>query len=276
MDIDLPLILTLAVLASGVVWGIDRVAWRPRRRAAMDARAAELTRQTPETAVENDEVWQNLAREPALQEYVGSFFPVLLVVLLLRSFVAEPFQIPSGSMIPTLLEGDFIVVNKFAYGLRLPVLGTKFVPVGEPERGDVMVFVPPHVDRYFIKRVIGLPGDRIRYARKRLFVNGELVEELPEGVLQSRGARIERFTASLGEITHPVYKNSASPARAAREWVVPEGHYFMMGDNRDLSDDSRYWGFASEQQIVGKAMFIWLHWPSWGAVPSLSRVGAIR
>lgn len=276
MDIDLPLILTLAVLVSGVVWGLDRFRWRPVRQAAMAERAAQLAAESPDVAVENDDTWQQLAREPALQEYVGSFFPVLLVVLLLRSFLAEPFQIPSGSMIPTLLEGDFIVVNKFAYGLRLPVLGTKFVPVGEPQRGDVMVFVPPHVDRYFIKRVIGLPGDRIRYARKRLYINGELVEETSEGVAQIDGARIERYTASLDGRSHPVQKNSARPARAAREWVVPDGHYFMMGDNRDLSDDSRYWGFASERQIVGKAMFIWLHWPSWGSVPSFGRAGAIH
>jgi signal peptidase I len=271
VEIDLPLVLTLAVLASGIVWALDRFAWRPRRAEAGQAWLA-----AHPSADEDDPAYRELVRDPAIVEYLGSFFPVLLIVLVLRSFVAEPFQIPSGSMLPTLRQGDFIVVSKYAYGLRLPVLNTRIVPVGEPERGDVMVFVPPHVDRYFIKRVVGLPGDTVRYANKRLYINGELVEQTYVDRETAEGRVVRRFDEALGDDgVHPIYQ-VLRPPRAPREWQVPEGHYFMMGDNRDMSDDSRFWGFVPEDQIVGRAEYIWLHWPSWGSVPTFSRAGPIH
>ena len=213
---------------------------------------------------------------PAWIEYPKSFFPVLLVVFLLRSFLVEPFTIPSGSMRPTLLEGDYILVNKYAYGLRLPVTRTKIMDVGEPERGDVMVFFPPHQnDTYYIKRVIGKPGDRIAYRDKQLFVNGERVPqewlaELPTG----------RFTVKMGREELPGtdgYLMQTDDRRGARNFsvVVQPGHYFMMGDNRDNSSDSRVWGQVPERDIVGKAVSIWMHWETWLSVPSFSRAGAI-
>ena len=164
MDIDFPLVLTWAVLISAGVWAIDVLTLKPRRLRAARALADGGTAQ-----IDVDQV----LKEPLLVEYARSFFPVLLLVLVLRSFLAEPYQIPSESMVPTLEVGDFILVNKYAYGIRLPVLGTKIVNVGAPSRGDVMVFIPPHDARYFIKRVIGLPGDRIRYENKALFINDE-------------------------------------------------------------------------------------------------------
>src|SRR5215471_1654880 len=167
MDFDFPLILSWAVIISGVIWLVDTVAFKPRRTGAAEAY------RTSAGANADAEAVNQILKEPVLTEYARSFFPVLLLVLVLRSFLAEPYQIPSESMVPTLQVGDFILVNKFAYGIRLPVLGTKIFDVGSPQRGDVMVFIPPHEPRYFIKRVIGLPGDHIRYQNKVPYINGE-------------------------------------------------------------------------------------------------------
>jgi len=266
MDIDFPLVLTWAVLISGAIWLFDVLVLRPRRQRAAAALASSGTR--------DDDVNRLLA-EPKLVEYARSFFPVLLVVLLLRSFLAEPYQIPSESMLPTLEVGDFILVNKYAYGLRLPVLGTKIMEVGEPKRGDVMVFIPPHDPRYFIKRVIGLPGDHIRYENKALFINGEragydLVREFEEYLTMANTAvPIREYHETLDESTHPVYRYPF--AEPVQEWLVPEGKYFMMGDNRGRSEDSRVWGPASGDLIVGKAVAIWLHKEPGFALPTLSR-----
>jgi signal peptidase I len=254
MDIDFPFVLTWAVLICGAIWLFDVLVLKPRR-------VAELA------DGEED-------KEPIIVEYAHSFFPVLLFVLVLRSFLAEPYQIPSGSMIPTLEVGDFILVNKYAYGIRLPVLGTKIIDVGEPEQGDVMVFVPPHDSRYFIKRVIGLPGDRVRYENKTLYINGErqgyefLGEVLPG---------VRRYDETVEGHTHTTHRfagvNRVHPNWLARgqEIEVPEGHYFMMGDNRDNSDDSRVWGLASEAKIVGKAVAIWLHKDPGLSMPTFAR-----
>ncbi len=210
-----------------------------------------------------------------------SFFPVLLIVLVLRSFLVEPFQIPSGSMIPTLEVGDFILVNKYTYGLRLPVVGTKIVDINEPKRGEVMVFIPPHDSRYFIKRVVGLPGDTIRYEDKVLYINDERVPsqpidqveiEMPNGMMQS-GILLNE---TLGEVEHETQIMNAPSRDGGRTvWVVPEGHYFMMGDNRDNSADSRVWGAVPEQNIVGKAFAVWMHKePGW-TLPTFRRDGLI-
>ena len=266
MDIDFPLVLTWAVLVCGLVWLFDAVALKPRRRQAAEALEASGSR---------GEDLERLLAEPRLVEYARSFFPVLLVVLVLRSFLAEPYQIPSESMVPTLEVGDFILVNKFAYGLRLPVLGTKVVEIGEPRRGDVMVFIPPHDPRYFIKRVIGVPGDRVRYENKALYVNGEragyeLLREFEDHLPFARGpVPIREYRETIDGDSHRIYRYPFS--EAPREWVVPEGKYFMMGDNRGRSEDSRVWGFVSEDHIVGKAVAIWVHKDPGFALPTLSR-----
>ena len=218
-------------------------------------------------------------RDPVPVEYAKSLFPILFAVLILRSFLFEPFQIPSGSMIPTLNVGDFIVVNKFAYGLRLPVTGTRILNIGEPKRGDVMVFVPPHDSRYFIKRVIGLPGDHVRYAGNIVYVNNEPLPQDEVGILQDQGIKLSHET--IGGLTHSIHTDAPQRFAHDYEWldtagtlhegwlkpegmVVPEGQYFMMGDNRDGSEDSRYWGPASEDKIVGKAVAVWMHKePGW-------------
>ncbi|MDZ7669165.1 MAG: signal peptidase I [Gammaproteobacteria bacterium] len=266
MDIDFPLVLTWAVLICGALWLFDTVVLRPRRR-----RAAESL----ETSGAGAEQVERALTEPRLVEYARSFFPVLLVVLLLRSFLAEPYQIPSESMLPNLQVGDFILVNKYAYGLRLPVLGTKIFDVGEPQRGDVMVFIPPHDPRYFIKRVIGLPGDHIRYENQALYINGEragyeLIREFEAHLpTLSESVPIREYAETLNGHTHRIYRY---PLRhPVQEWQVPEGAYFMMGDNRGRSEDSRSWGFASETRIVGKAVAVWMHKEPGLALPTFSR-----
>ncbi len=253
---DFELFLVVAVLVTGVVWGGHAWLIAPRRRAAKGEAVA----------------------EPTVVEYARAFFPVLLVVLLLRSFVAEPFRIPSGSMMPSLEVGDFILVNKFDYGLRLPVVHTEFVDLGEPERGDVVVFrypKEPTVD--YIKRVVGLPGDRVRYADKQLFINGEAVEQESLGIYPGDGgnrmAGARMFLEQLGDVEHRILKRPVAGPEG--EWVVPEGHYFMMGDNRDNSNDSRYWGFVPEENLVGKAFLIWMHWDVNGGGLEFDRMGKV-
>lgn len=270
MDIDFSLVLVIAVAVTGAVWLFDNLVLAPRRKPLLvSAQAQAGTDIDPETLAK-------LVPEPILVEYSKSFFPVLALVLVLRSFLIEPFQIPSGSMLPTLQIGDFILVNKFHYGLRLPVVGTKVVSLNDPQHGDVMVFKYPNDPRInYIKRVVGLPGDVISYADKRLSINGEplaqeLLAELPDGPSIKR-----LLTEQLGAIEHQLYNDLTLP-RPAKQWVVPAGHYFMMGDNRDNSNDSRFWGFVPDQLIVGKAFAVWMHWESWSSVPSFRHNGAIR
>ena len=265
MDIDLPLILMVAVTVTGVIWLLDIFVFARKR--------------------------EKEAREPALVEYSKSFFPVLFLVFFLRSFLVEPFQIPSGSMIPTLQVGDYIAVNKFSYGVRMPVFRTKLFNVTEPKRGDVVVFFPPNEDRYFIKRLVGLPGDGIRYVNHELFINGEkqqydelTAEELAEvpgseeeKLCSYRGDVLKVVKETLGEKVHNVQKcTQPSSVSINGSWVVPEGHYFMMGDNRDNSRDSRVWGAVPEKNLVGKAFAVWMHWPELASLPSFSRSGAIQ
>jgi signal peptidase I len=202
-------------------------------------------------------------------------------VLLFRSFLFEPFKIPSGSMIPTLLIGDFIVVNKFAYGLRLPVAHTRIVDLGEPQRGEVVVFrYPLHTSVNFIKRVVGLPGDTITYRDKQLFVNGEPVEQAgPEPFLSQQvkcstpESDAFRVIENLGEHEHEILLHKGSYGRNG-QWEVPEGHYFMMGDNRDRSNDSRMWGFVPEENLVGRAVGIWLNFDFNQGCADWSRIGS--
>lgn len=266
---DFSLLLVIAVALSGAIYLLDVLWLRPKRRERLAAAEAATTEGLDGTTRET------LLKEPWPIDYSRSFFPVLLVVLVVRSFIIEPFQIPSGSMKPTLEVGDFILVNKFAYGLRLPVLHSRFLEVDDPERGDVMVFrFPEEPSVNFIKRVVGLPGDRIRYEGKQLYVNGEpvskaLIEEGPE--LSPQQLLLEE---QLGSVSHYIYNNPRDPGPQMREVVVPDGHYFTMGDNRDHSNDSRYWGFVPEDNIVGRAFAVWMHWD--GGLPSFTSVRRIE
>jgi signal peptidase I len=279
MDIDFPLILVILVFGSGLIWMLDAIFLAPGRRRIV----AELQGQYPQwqeegsgEAIKYQAKIESSAREPVVVEYAKSFFPVLLVVFVLRSFLVEPFQIPSSSMVPTLEVGDYILVNKYTYGIRLPVVRTKVWALNEPQRGDVMVFFPPHMnDTYFIKRVVGLPGDTIAYRNKQLYVNGEQLEEEVLAVVPEGASRYRVGLEALGDTRHLVQVNESRQARDFSVKVKP-GHYFMMGDNRDNSSDSRIWGQVPEKDIVGKAFAVWMHWDSLLSIPSFSRVGLIE
>ncbi len=230
------------------------------------------------------------AREPWWVEYPKSFFPVILVVFFLRSFIVEPFKIPSGSMVPTLVVGDFILVNKFTYGIRLPVINKKIIDINQPRRGDVMVFrYPDDPSLDYIKRVVGLPGDRIEYRNKRLFINGEEAarKALPDYLHRERISYSKQYAEKTGEVEHPILVEEDAPASvpfvqqfpfrdncayndSGLACTVPAGHYFMMGDNRDNSADSRVWGFVPDGNIVGRAFFIWFN------MSELTRFGGFK
>ena len=233
-----PAIMVTLVIVTGIIWLIDMFFWAPQR------------------ATEQ--------KDPLIVEYAKSFFPIILIVLVIRSFIAEPFRIPSASMLPTLHIGDFILVNKFSYGVRLPVINTKIIEVSEPERGDVVVFRYPNNPKIdYIKRVVGLPGDKVGYFNKTVYINGEEVarnvKEKGASLLSLTPARTELYNEKLGEHGHDIL---IDPARnlAEGESIVPAGEYFVMGDNRDNSNDSRFWGTVPEANLVGKAFFIWMSW----------------
>ena len=275
MDFDFALLLVVLTGVTGVVWLADRLLLAPVRR----RRAAALESMTSLPANERKTRAEEAVREPIVVEYARSFFPVLLLILLFRSFLAEPFKIPSGSMMPTLLVGDFILVNKFAYGLRLPVLNTKILPVGEPRRGDVFVFrYPENPKEDYIKRVIGLPDVEITYRNKTLYINGK---EIPESYLgpytgpsepsrSMAGAQVK--VEQLDGIGHRIMELPQLQIGHEGSWKVPDGYYFAMGDNRDNSLDSRFWGFVPEANLVGKALIIWMNWDS-GV--DFSRIGTL-
>ncbi|MCW8196460.1 signal peptidase I [Proteobacteria bacterium 005FR1] len=289
MDINFPLILVILVFVTGAIALFDWLFLAKQRReaaAVVDKQFAGAEAGDEKQQKAREAARATALREPAPVEYAKSFFPVLAIVLVLRSFIVEPFQIPSESMVPTLEVGDFILVNKFTYGLRLPVVRTKFIDVSDPERGDVMVFFPPGESRYFIKRVVGLPGDEISIFNNQLTINGELVDQklLGEEPARNRGEFCSRAGGKyllaeeeLGQGGHLMRKCTVAGS-LGREgfWIVPEGHYFMMGDNRDNSSDSRDWGSVPEDRIVGKAFAIWMHWESLFSLPSFHRVGGIE
>ena len=262
MDIDFSLVLVILVAVCGGLWLLDFLLIKRSR-----VEAIENYKRTQVSGRKKDEIDHavaELSKEPLIIEYAKSFFPVLFLVLVLRSFLIEPFQIPTGSMIPTLNVGDFILVNKYAYGIRLPVIGTKIVSIDDPKRGEVMVFIPPHENKYYIKRVIGLPGDTVRYENKTLFINGEEIQKDYVNnitVDTSIGGLAGTLSSeTLGSVIHPTQHIDVAGGRRLRTtWVVPGGHYFMMGDNRDNSADSREWGPVSEENIVGKAIAVWMH-----------------
>ena len=245
ISIDFPLILSLLVILTGIIALIDALFLAKKRRE------------------------QGKKKLPLVIEYSRSFFPVLLIVLLIRSFLIQPYRVPTGSLEPTIMPGDFIAVNQFAYGLRLPVLNYKIVPIGEPKRGDIALFrYPKDPKMIFVKRVIGLPGDHIVYKNKVLSVNGKTMRQYTLGkaldIEPTRGypipvlIKMEDFYG----IKHEIYQFEQGGDYTSHNIVVPKGCYFMMGDNRDDSNDSRYWGCVPERNLVGKAFLIWMSWNS--------------
>ncbi|ART61783.1 signal peptidase I [Kushneria marisflavi] len=259
---DFSLLLVVAVFVTGAIWLLDIAVLRRTRKTSTGG-------SRPPGEVTHDTAASSTPKEPWYVDYSRAFFPVLLVVLVLRSFVIEPFQIPSRSMEPTLDVGDFIAVSKFSYGLRLPVINTKILDVGEPERGDIMVFrFPGDPSVNYIKRVIGVPGDRIRYQDKQLYINGQPVrkELLDDNSVDDTQALYREY---LKGAEHHIFNNLDAPGPQMSEVTVPPGHYFMMGDNRDDSNDSRYWGFVPEENIVGRAFGVWMHWN--GGLPDFTK-----
>ncbi|HQR84312.1 MAG: signal peptidase I [Polynucleobacter sp. 17-46-58] len=264
------LILFILVVVSGIAWLADRFYFAPQRRA------------------------DGIERMPLWLEYTAGFFPVICAVFVLRSFIAEPFKIPSGSMIPTLQIGDFILVNKFTYGIRLPVINKKVIDLGTPKRGDVVVFRYPRDESIdYIKRIVAIPGDTVEYQGKRLTVNGQPLQYSggepyldPENMRYAK-RYTESFPADLGGNKHDILNDPDRPSasfpterfpgfencqyqNAGLICTVPPGHYFAMGDNRDNSADSRYWGFVPDKNIVGRAFFVWLN------LGNLGRIGGFE
>jgi signal peptidase I len=310
MSFNFALILFWLMVATGIVWFADRLVFRRRRIADADVALKHFDAQaklneTDGIAVSHDpkavgeereRLRERLIRQPGWIEFPAGFFPVILVVFILRSFLFEPFRIPSGSMIPTLLVGDLILVNKYAYGIRLPIINKKVLDIGTPQRGDVIVFrypVDPSVD--YVKRLIGLPGDTVTFRAKRLTINGKSVETVPapDYFDEERVAYSKQFTEKLtrgsnGEVDHMIlidddrsgqitpdsfpFRDQCvySEGNTAVTCKVPEGEYFMMGDNRDNSADSRYWGFVPDQNIVGRAFLIWMNFGN------MRRIGFFR
>jgi len=256
------LILFILFVITGVFWLIDKLVLAPARRKAG----------TPQ--------------RPVWLEYSAGLFPVIALVFVLRSFLFEPFKIPSGSMVPTLLIGDLILVNKFTYGVRLPVIHTKVLELGSPKHGDVMVFrfpKDPSVD--YIKRVVALPGDTVSYEANRISINGQPVplKEAPEFFDADRLTYYRQYLEKLGEIDHKIlteldksnfisgveafpFRDQCNYSRTGLTCKVPAGHYFVMGDNRENSLDSRFWGFVPEANIVGKAFFIWMNFSDFSRI----------
>lgn len=278
MNIDFPLMLVILVFGSGAIWALDALAFAPARKRRNEALKTEFPQWDKSGSSDNKKYMlaaKASASEPAIVEYARSFFPVLAAVFVLRSFLFEPFQIPSSSMVPTLEVGDYILVNKYTYGLRLPVLRDKVIDIGAPQRGEVMVFFPPHQNTtYYIKRVIGTPGDLIEYRNKRLWVNGEEAPVEWLAAVPNGRSRVHKGIQTNGDANHLMQIDMLRGARDFSVRVKP-GHYFMMGDNRDNSSDSRVWGQVPERDIVGKAVAIWMHWESFFSVPSFTRVGLI-
>ncbi|WP_411358536.1 signal peptidase I [Pseudidiomarina salilacus] len=272
-------LLTIVTIVAGLIWLYDAKVNKPKRLEKIADEERRLQQQLDEDAR------QRVAPQGGIAEFAQSVFPILFVILILRSFFYEPFRIPSASMMPTLLEGDFILVEKFTYGVRDPLWRTEFIESGRPERGDIAVFkYPPQPNLDFIKRIVGLPGDRIIYRNKTLYIQPACanaaetecpkLEVVARNVSESdavyfNGARpLQVADEQLGSVSHQIlidptvggreafyYKQSGT---ARDEWIVPEGAYFAMGDNRDNSEDSRYWGFVPEDNLVGKAVFIWM------------------
>jgi signal peptidase I len=282
MHFDFPTFLVIAAVVTGGIWTIDVLLWAPKRKLQTAHAQGGTTTQLSEGTSEEE-----VLKEPLLVEYARSFFPVIVIVLVLRSFLVEPFRIPSGSMMPTLLVGDFILVNKFAYGIRLPVIDKKVIDVGSPKRGDVIVFrFPQDPSTDYIKRVVGLPGDRISYYHKTLYINGQPAPQQPLGNYIGSGSgagwsgtslRLERLCEVEHEILVRTQQGENPMCRVLMEgnFIVPSEEYFVMGDNRDNSNDSRCWGTVPEENLVGRAFMIWMNWDWASGGVAWERLGMI-
>ncbi len=292
------LLLMMATFVTGVYWIVEKLVFLPERKKAAELllaehnarKAALLSQGFSQIEGDIESARQKILAQPWWLDWTAGLFPVILAVFVLRSFLFEPFKIPSGSMIPTLRVGDLILVNKFHYGIRLPVFNTKILANNEPRRGDVMVFrYPPQPSLDYIKRVVGLPGDEVAYLNKTLTVNGQAVAKVAQpDFFDNDSMRYARqFRETLGSRAYNTLNDDDRPAfipgatefpfndrcRYSVEGVVckvPDGHYFMMGDNRDNSLDSRYWGFVPESNIVGRAFFVWMNFGD------LGRIGAFE
>ncbi len=304
-SVNFSLVLVIATFVSGLIWLVDKLFWESKRKQA-------LINLTQKKGQEIPVIFQEaVSKEPLMVEYSKAFFPIILIIVVLRSFLFEPFKIPSGSMKPTLEVGDFVLVNKFAYGVRLPVIHTKILDFGSPQRGDVFVFRFPGepgqtkdeiqvVD--YIKRVIGLPGDRIVYNNRKLYIEPNCnegatdcipLQEISYKLIEQgnypgpQGIKLDILEEDLLGVKHqiahfpPIYDASGDFHRTCmnrkNEWIIPEGHYFAMGDNRQNSKDSRFWCFVPEQNLVGKAVYVWMNWNSDNKYfINFSRIGSIQ
>ena len=291
------LILFVLLVVSGAMWVLDMLWLRKTRLASASQEVARFDVNSARRGVdpvalagERAAMQERLTRRPWYLEYTASFFPVILLVFVLRSFFFEPFRIPSGSMIPTLHVGDLILVNKYTYGVRLPIVHTKMIGMGSPKRGEVMVFRYPHNPAQdYIKRVVGLPGDRIDYLDRRVAINGTPVPVRPADryLEEGRVQYYQQFIETLGDIEHRIVLNEGLGVPAMQGFAhthpqacrysergvsctVPAGHYFVMGDNRDNSEDSRFWGFVPDDNIVGRAFFIWMNFGN------IARIGSFQ
>ncbi|MBE1298785.1 MAG: signal peptidase I [Alteromonadaceae bacterium] len=297
--------LVILTVASGLIWLLDAILWAPKRKEKIALAKANTRGAIDEQTIED------IAPIPSIVDTAQQIFPVIAFVLVLRSFLYEPFQIPSGSMMPTLLVGDFILVEKFTYGLKDPVVRKQFYDVGKPERGDIVVFkYPEDTNIDYIKRVVGLPGDTVIYRNKRLYIKPACTDEtncpaaqpvpvkkVSSGEFMLENMPLDEFTESFDDHEHNILRNPAMPEFVTRyfiqqnqrvaQWVVPAGQYFVLGDNRDNSRDSRFWGFVPEENLVGKAVAIWMSFeferpqdsviPGW--VPSgvrFERIGGLK
>ncbi|MDB5763476.1 MAG: signal peptidase [Herminiimonas sp.] len=292
------LILFVLTIATGIVWFLDVFYLAKQRRAKANAALAEFDARNARLAADGIKLEQsgraalaaNMLRQPTWIEYSGSFFPVIALVFFLRSFLYEPFKIPSSSMVPTLQIGDLILVNKFTYGIRLPIVNKKVIEINNPQRGDVMVFkYPKDPSLDYIKRVVGVPGDKIIYKNKRLTVNGKELSyrTLPDYLDEEHLSYSKQYMENLNGVEHKILNDERAPSYVPNPdafpqhelcnyntegfaCTVPAGQYFMMGDNRDNSLDSRYWGFVPDQNIVGKAFFVWMN------LSNLKRIGSFQ
>jgi signal peptidase I len=292
------LILFVLTIATGIVWFLDVFYLAKQRRAKTNAALAEFDARNARLAADGIKLEQsgraalaaNMLRQPTWIEYSGSFFPVIALVFFLRSFLYEPFKIPSSSMVPTLQIGDLILVNKFTYGIRLPIINKKVIEINNPQRGDVMVFkYPKDPSLDYIKRVVGVPGDKIIYKNKRLTVNGKELSyrALSDYLDEEHLSYSKQYMENLNGVEHKILNDERAPSYVPNPdafpqhelcnynaegfaCTVPAGQYFMMGDNRDNSLDSRYWGFVPDQNIVGKAFFVWMN------LSNLKRIGSFQ
>ncbi len=263
MNFDFSALLVFLTFASGIIWAADAWYFAARRKSIDDTESSQKADDS------------KVAPEPLMVDYARSFFPVFFIVLVLRSFIVEPFRIPSASMMPTLLIGDFILVNKYEYGIRLPVLNKKIIANNAPQRGDIIVFRYPEDPRIpFIKRVVAVAGDKIAYFNKTLYINGIADTQKYRGLYQDHGPGRDMngwqlYDTTTGTIDHQILINPQRPSQTV-EKIVPEGHYFVLGDNRDNSKDSRYWGFVPDENLMGRAFYIWMNWSNsrWWYIPS--------